>query len=376
MAVLLDVQSDARISADTRTDAGETLLPEEWVSRVSEGFYDTDVEDALDAENRYEDWRLVSMRVTPCSPIGITPDQQMDELCWPAVRLVWQPVLEDFQLLWGTYTDFYADDRAIHAIYPVHPRYSDGSRGPASVRDKVSQWLAQGGSPNDIPHDVLSDFEQARNSSILWLMNRLHDLRHTRLEAGSWDAIDIRPEILADGEIADEFTERMVAFLGDFASNQDLNEMTAFSLPEGRNPAGSDIWVFIGFDGNNGDPQLKALEVIGRESGEVLITIGTAQTIAVGLEDPAVEDALAEGSAELAESLIISNEDIDILGEDMADPYEFLVPNTSCASCHRLNDLLFDFHSLSGFENNPITVSPRVDKDVARDLSWARSRGL
>ena len=72
----------------------EQLLPEHWLNLVSSKFYNTDVQDALDLENRYEDWRLVSMRVTPCGPLGIRLDQDIDDLCWPAVRLVWQPVLE------------------------------------------------------------------------------------------------------------------------------------------------------------------------------------------------------------------------------------------------------------------------------------------
>ena len=152
--------------------------------------------------------------------------------------------------------------------------------------------------------------------------------------------------------------------------------MTAFSLPEGRDPAGEDIWVFLGFHGNNGQPELENLEVIDRETGELLINIGSSQSVAMSVEDPVVEAAIEAGNDALAESLIISNEDIDAKGPAMADPYQFLVPNTSCASCHRLNDLRFDFHSLSGFENNPITISPRVNKDVERDLNWARERGL
>ena len=91
------------------------------------------------------------------------------------------------------------------------------------------------------------------------------------------------------------------------------------------------------------------------------------------MEDEAVEAEIATGNNELSLSVIISSEDIDEMGPEMADPYSFLVPNTSCASCHRLNGLRFDFHSLSGFEDRGITVSPRVTKDVARDMFWART---
>ena len=90
-------------------------------------------------------------------------------------------------------------------------------------------------------------------------------------------------------------------------------------------------------------------------------------------EDEAVQAEIAAGNNELSLSVIISASDIEDMGAEMADPYAFLVPNTSCASCHRLNGLRFDFHSLSGFEDRGITVSPRVTKDVARDMFWARS---
>ena len=73
----------------------------------------------------------------------------------------------------------------------------------------------------------------------------------------------------------------------------------------------------------------------------------------------AVQAEIAAGNNELSLSVIISASDIEDMGPEMADPYAFLVPNTSCASCHRLNGLRFDFHSLSGFEDRGITVSPR-----------------
>jgi hypothetical protein len=149
--------------------------------------------------------------------------------------------------------------------------------------------------------------------------------------------------------------------------------MTSFSLPSGRTPADSDLWIFVGFDGNGGNPSLKQLNVIGRESGEELVRIGPSQTVAVGVEDEAVEVEMESGNGELNRSIIVSPDDIETMGEAMADPYEFLVPNTSCASCHRLNSLRFDFHSLSGFEDRGISISPRVEGDVARDMVWART---
>ena len=52
-----------------------------------------------------------------------------------------------------------------------------------------------------------------------------------------------------------------------------------------------------------------------------------------------VQDAIDAGNTELEELVIINPEDVDAMGDAMADPDQFFVPNTSCASCHRLNDI-------------------------------------
>ena len=189
----------------------------------------------------------------------------------------------------------------------------------------------------------------------------------------AYESFDVRPEMYESDSIRSEFQNNLRWFLGEFAPPSDLDELTSFSLPEGRRPADIDLWIFVGFDGNQGLPTLKELNVIGRDSGEELVRIGPSQTVSVGVEDEAVENELARGNGELADSVIVTGNDIDVMGEAMANPYEFLVPNTSCASCHRLNPLRFDFHALSGFEDRGISVSPRVEQDVARDMVWSRT---
>lgn len=373
LAILLDVRDEPIIDVNTADAQGDSFLPRSWLETVYEAYEDTDVGDALQRENFYGQWRLVSARVTPCAPIGIRPDVDIDSWCWPAVRLVWQPVVSDFRQSWGIYTDFYADDRAIHAIYPVVPRGPDGSRIDGRWREVVAAHLADGLDPGLLSSRMREGFFTTRDSTAHALLSALHDLREPGLGAGAYSELDLRPEVQGGVEGTLGFRERLNSFLSEFAHWQDLQEMTSFSLPEGRNPAGSDIWVFVGFDGNSGFPRLKHLNVIGRKSGRELVDIGPSQTVAVGIEDTRVEDELESGNWELEESVIVDGEDIATIGPSMSDPYEFLVPNTSCASCHRLNGLRFDFHSLSGFEDRGITVSPRVKKDVARDLIWTRS---
>jgi len=374
LAIILDVLDVPIVDGQSTDLNGHSLFPEAWLTAVSDAYEQTDVGDAIARENYYDQWRLVSVRVSPCAPIGIQPDVAMDTWCWPTVRLVWQPIVSDLRLPWGTFTDYYADDRAIHAIYPVVPRGLNGERIDGSWREVVTEYLLEGKDPSALPNRMKSGFMAVRDTSAKAVLNAVHSLRDPTAAYGSYDDIKLRPELINGTDPDGLFAHRLRSFLGEFAPWNDLQEMTSFSLPEGRNPAGSDIWVFVGFDGNSGFPQLKELTVTGRFSGDELVNIGPSQTVAMGVEDTVVQEAIERGNQELDDSLIIDGEDIETLGPDMADPYEFLVPNTSCASCHRLNGLRFDFHSLSGFEDRGITISPRVNKDVARDLIWTRSQ--
>ena len=162
--------------------------------------------------------------------------------------------------------------------------------------------------------------------------------------------------------------------MGLFALPDDLVELTAFSLPEGRSPAHSDIWVFLQFEGKEGELYQKDLTVLSPNDGRELINMGLDQTVSMAVEDDAVQQAINAGNTELEELVIIDPEDVDTLGDAMADPDQFFVPNTSCASCHRLNDIRFDFHSLSHLEDGNVTISPRVVGDVERELWWVRSQ--
>lgn len=373
LAILMDTQDEPLIDFETRTEFGERLLPSMWLNSVKKAYTGTFAEDAIEDENIDEEWRLVSVRVSPCAPIGIRPDVDIDQWCWPTVRLVWQPVVQDFRLSWGVFTDFYADDRAIHAIYPVAPRLSNGERMGGSIRDTVATYLSQNRPVEGLQSHIRNQFTETRDSSARAVLSALYSLRDPRVSARSYQSLELRPETYQSTAIRTDFQDKLSWFLSEFARPHDLGELTSFSLPEGRSPADTDLWIFVGFDGNQGRPTVKELNVIGRYSGDELVRIGESQTVAVGVEDESVEVELERGNDELANSVIVSGDDIERMGDAMADPYQFLVPNTSCASCHRLNTLRFDFHSLSGFEDRGISVSPRVKQDVARDIVWSHT---
>ena len=288
------------------------------------------------------------------------------------VRLVWQPVAPGVNL-WGVVFDAYADDRAIHALYPVHPRDDVGRRASTTAHDRVVDHLGRGGRVSELSDAVLDDFDRSRDRTTRALLDRLHDLRDPGLPSGSWSGLAERPELLSSDATADAFVDRFVDFLGDFASPADLREMTAFSLPEGRNPAGDDAWIFVQLKSDGNALWQEELEVYSRTTGSLLLSYGTDQTVGQSTESPEVSDALAaSSSSELHDTVVESSVDIDAVADLVTDPEQVFVPNTTCATCHRMNGLRFDFHSLSHLEDRPHTVSPRVEADVAFELDWVQ----
>ncbi len=373
LAILFELFDDPMISAGDVTPVGRTYLPYRWLYTVSSAFQQTDVGDALDTENVYEEWRVVSMRVVPCQPLGIMPAQTSDVLCWPTLRLVWQPVVEDAIVSWGR-ADYYADDRAIHAIYPLQPRTLYGEVIDSDIRKRIAGRLKEGALEDDLSDLLLNEFKTLRDSTSAYFLARTESLRSRSLSAGSWDGYGVRPEVYLGETERNAFQSRIREFMGEFALPDDLAELTAFSLPEGRSPAHSDIWVFLQFEGRNGEIHQQEITVLSPEDGRQLANMGLDQTVSMAVEDEEVLDALDEVGEELERLLIIDPEDVEQIGADMADPDAFFVPNTSCASCHRLNDIRFDFHSLSHLEDGNMTISPRVVGDVERELQWVRTR--
>ena len=91
------------------------------------------------------------------------------------------------------------------------------------------------------------------------------------------------------------FAARLTGFLGETATPRDLRELTAFSLPAGRQPSGDDAWVFVQFLSDGQDLRQKSLEVVSRRTGELLVDHGLAQDAGQTRESPAVEAALDAG---------------------------------------------------------------------------------
>lgn len=371
LAILLPLDPTPLFPADTPMVGGQELLPGEWLKAVSRAYQDTEVGDALESESMPEDWRLVSIRVSPCAPIGRSPAQAPASLCWPIVRLVWQPVVTHMQL-GGVNLPAYADDRAIHALYPVAPRDEAGARVSAGAHDSVKDHISRGELSGTIPTSTRAAYDAERDLTTAWLLSELEQLRSDMLASDSWSDIDLRPELYASDEVAGMFQSSLHDFLNDFAPEQDLRELTSFSLPAGRNPSGDDIWVFLQFLSDGQTLSRNSLEVFSRTDGMLLLDYGMEQSVGQINESDAVSAALSDGSSELHDTVVESTADIELVADLIADPEAVFVPNTTCATCHRLNDLRFDFHSLSHLEDREHTISPRVFEDVARDLTWVQ----
>ena len=80
-------------------------------------------------------------------------------------------------------------------------------------------------------------------------------------------------------------------------------------------------------------------------------------------EDPSL-------AGELKGQVFLTVADETTFAEDIANPERTFVQNTTCATCHRLTNIRFDFHTFSYFEERiDATISPRVVEDVKFDLA-------
>jgi hypothetical protein len=373
IAIIFPLHTDDRIKPSDRTSTGEPLLSEEWMNTVNAAYRNTVVEDGVDMENVYEDWRVVSVRFAPCGPLGHHFGQSPDQLCWPQVRIVWQPVMKDFMLF--EHRPYYADDRAIHALYHVMPLPEvvdpELSRGMLLSAREV---LADGHTTNTIREADLARFVEIRNAAIERWTELVLSLRTEGRAPGA--DFNWRMELNSnDEERVARFTNALRAVFAEAAVPNNLFEMTAFSLPEGRQPALLDLWTFLAFDGENGRITQRDVVIHSPADGTIVGNAGLDETVGMNIPDPElVEDArTSEFSEELTSLAIFAREDNDLLGQAINDPKQTLVPNTSCASCHRFNKLRFDFHNLSHLEDRELTIAPRVVNDVTHELEWLRS---
>lgn len=348
---------------DARIELG-TLLPAGWLAKVDAALAASELGESIGDENRPEDWHLVSARFVTCSPLGTVADPaELDRVCWPQIRLVLQPIVENVRV-GSTVRAYYADDRAIHALYRVAPE--------APELAAMLSRLRAGSRLAGLDPALLDQFERARDTAALRLLDALAALREPGLAYG---ALGVRPELDGRGD-ADAFYTRLRALLARFAVPTALHELTAFSLPLGRNPAAANLWSFVAFTGDRGAITQSRLAIHDARDGVELFAFPRSEDVTTDVGDPELEDALAAMSpdrhAALVAQVVLDTSTVPTQAARLNDPYRTPVPTTSCASCHRMTNLSFNFHNLSYFEDQDISVAPRVVADVARDVRLAR----
>ena len=142
---------------------------------MKEAYEDTDVGSAFGDESHDSEWRVVSIRIAPCSPLGSHFGDRPSQLCWPEVRLILQPVIHDHHIGWKT-VDAFSDDRAIHALYHVfEPSLVTQSR---HVVEQIKQRLGE--TRGDVPQSCV-DFERLRDASFRYLLDEVYALRDQTL---------------------------------------------------------------------------------------------------------------------------------------------------------------------------------------------------
>ena len=344
------------------------ILPQSYFNKISSSFLDTQVGDAMRLENTIDEWALVSLRVEPCAPLY--PNiKNRDSLCWPEIRLVFQPILKTKIKYQGVFQNFFADDRNIHASYLISP-YSFLKSEKASLADRYIEKLQ---TTNSLSSDEFKEFKNLRNYVSTEFLKETLLLRSNHIQHDEYDGFDMRPEYY-DAIDAKIFTEKISNFLKRHAFLQRMHTLTAFSLPEGRTPTHTDHWVFKKFHLLSDQSLFEANITISHKNGRVFFEVGKSEASSMQKDDERFySKALTAKQKQMLSHHVVLDKDLDAkLLAKIANPNQFLVDHTSCASCHKLNPgEPANFHSLSYFLNQAQpTVSPRVVNDVTKNLKW------
>jgi hypothetical protein len=377
LAIVFAASDRSAPGANTPLPTGGVVLPASTYATVAAAYEATSVGEAFTTESRYEDWHVVSVRVSPCSPLAPAPRPEAEGLCWPEVRLVLQPILRNIRIHERS-AEAYADDRAIHALYDAPaetalaaPAAARARALVAKVRQAAKTW--QGGAFAPLDDAERAELAAARDAVGRALVDRARALRDPATPTAAFRGHGERPESASGGPGAKAFASRAMALFGDYVTASALRALTSFSLPEGREPATLDEWVFVSFEAHAGALVREHVTMRSLVDGRTLADLGTAPRATQTRDDDTLYEADsfdAVTSSEIAARAMLGPADITRLAPVVRDPRATHVPNTTCASCHKMNALRFDFHNLGYLEDREVTVSPRVVSDVAVDLAW------
>ena len=375
LAIVLDTGLSNPVKASDRLSE-DALLPRPWYESLKESFQGSSVGNALAEENRYSDWQLVSARLVPCNPLVRSMNHQPSIYCWPEVRLVIQPVMARLRTRAGMIAQNFADDRAIHLLYDVPSSLLKEDANEAEVlKSKIHDLVKNqiGSEFSGLKINDQSQFIELRNRLSRILMTDALGLRSPGISVNDYSGHGLRPELYY-GQAEGSFRSKLIVLLSKYAFPQNLKAMTGFSLPAGREPAHTDEWVFVAFEPtNDGNIKLKNVPVFSMNDGAEIVTLPSVTVGTMG-QDSALFydlDLSVEPFNQLTKQvLIFEDENRDAAAENIIQTTKTTVENTSCASCHRLNTPIFNFHNFSKFETDEVNVSQRVVNDVIYDMDW------
>ena len=358
LTVILPAGGSQRVAVE------DAIFPAAWWEQIHSAFAKTSVGDAVERESPLANWRLVAMRLAPCQPLLPYLSERNDVLCQPELRLVWQPIEQRYRKdRWVAY----ADDRAVHVLYRFN-----GERELGVERAKIWQDLLHRGESLSVTE--IETYKKLTRTLVKYITAELQDLRNVSL-ADEYDGVGERPEF-ENPSSATRFVASLHSFIAKHARPELLTQLTTFSLPEGREPEMIDEWVFVAFEPTHSgqDIQPQSLTVRSRRDGRILVDYGVKARASVRRDDEVlqalIENVTGENKSELDEAVIWTFGDRKSKGARISDPKQTHVAHTSCVSCHKLGKLSFDLHNLSYFEDRGVSISPRVEMDVKRELAW------
>ena len=367
LAIVMPRSKVSRISITQRGESsGRALFEPAWMEVVQETFAVTDVRGALN-QNQLDDWQIVSIRIDPCSPIGKIADETSIRYCWPEVRIVWQPIVYNYNVGWTIYEAF-ADDRAIHTTYRVHVESLNVDA--RYLVSEISDILSSGMTPSPEQEKL---FVELRQATVRALLADTMALRDPLIPSSAYREIEMRAEMQASSGMDLLFIRRLKQFLERFTDPASLHALTAFSLPPGRDPEGINSWVFLSFKNSALGLVRTDIQVASGRTGRSLLTLTHNETVAAGEADFEVKKVLetnSEEAAELRQRVLLDVDDRARLHGIVNDPRKTLIANTTCSTCHSFNEHAFDFHNLSYLSDEAITIAPRVRNEVRHNIQW------
>jgi hypothetical protein len=251
LAILFDKTRPDILKATATLPGGGAALPAAWYDDLLSAYAGTTfVKDALQKENSLDEWSNVSARFEPCAPLGVAPFQASDALCWPQVRLVWQPLKRSISFgssAAGVVTsENYPDDRAIHVLYDVDPAAVLPAADATAARSFLERvrafanagaWRPSG--PRPLSPDEAARFERLRDAAVRELVGDVVALRDPSVAPAAYAGLGLRPELRRAGARG-QFMAKWGAFLVKYARPSALTQLTSFSLEQNRD---ADRWA-------------------------------------------------------------------------------------------------------------------------------------